>query len=140
VFSGLAISWDGRRLAYSDAKGMQVKLMQTGETRSIPQPQGLAGEQEPVWSVGPWFPDGTGFLANARPPGQDAKQWSADGSSIWAVPAAVPSHPYKLRDHAESFGISPNGKLIAFGANPGTFGDRELWIMDAAGGDARKLY
>jgi dipeptidyl aminopeptidase/acylaminoacyl peptidase len=47
---------------------------------------------------------------------------------------------YKFRDHAEAFSVSPNGNLIAFGANPGPFGDREIWLMNMAGGDARKLY
>jgi hypothetical protein len=118
---------------------MRVKLIRTGETRPVPRPQGLAANQELRWSVGPWFPDGTRFIANARPLGEDPKQWTAAGSSVWVVPAAA-SPPYKLRDRAEAFSVSPDGNLIAFGANPGPFGDREIWVMNATGGDARKLY
>jgi serine/threonine protein kinase len=135
VLSGARISPDGKHLAYVEKSGMRVTLIATGETRSIPEPDGLGHR----WQVAGWFPNNIKFIANARPLGQDAKQWTADGTSIWAVPGPA-SPPYKLRDNAEAFSVSPNGDLIAFGANPGTFGDREIWLMNTAGGAARKLY
>jgi hypothetical protein len=36
-----AISADGRYLAYSDARGLHVRFIETGETRTIPVPPGL---------------------------------------------------------------------------------------------------
>src|SRR5258708_2254148 len=112
---------------------MHLKVIQTGETRSIPQPREFSGPQKPAWSIPYWFPDGTKFIANARRAGESTKLWTADASSVWLVPVGG-SRPYKLRDHAEAFSVSPNGNLIAFGANPGSFGDREIWLMNTAGG------
>jgi len=61
-----AISPDGRYLAYSDVHGMHIKLIETGETQDIPQPESLKGGQV-SWQVVAWFPSGTMFLANASP-------------------------------------------------------------------------
>src|SRR4029077_4663861 len=40
-----AISPDGKYLAYSDAKGIRIQLVATGETRVIPQPNDLNGKE-----------------------------------------------------------------------------------------------
>ena len=37
--TGGAISPDGRYLAYADLDGIHVKLIETGETRNVPQPE-----------------------------------------------------------------------------------------------------
>jgi Tol biopolymer transport system component len=50
------------------------------------------------------------------------------------------SRPHRLREHAEAFSVSPDGKLIAFGTKSGRFGDREIWLMNTDGGNARKLF
>jgi hypothetical protein len=76
VISG-AISPDGKYLAYSDMKGIHIKVIQTGETHAVPQPEGLKNLNVD-WEIVPnWFPDNARFLANAHPPGQDSSTWTS---------------------------------------------------------------
>jgi eukaryotic-like serine/threonine-protein kinase len=58
-----AISPDGKYMAYSDTKGIHLKLIQSGETQTVPQPQFAKGARAD-WDGLYWFPDGTRFLAN----------------------------------------------------------------------------
>jgi len=132
------ISPDGRYLAYTDRLGMHVKLVESGEIRTVPQPDELRGTWVD-WEIGPWFPDGTKFLVNAHPPGGDASNWTSEETSIWIV-FMLGGPPHKLRDAAYAESISPDGSTIAFGTNPGKLGDREIWLMDSKGEQARKLY
>ena len=134
---GGMISPDGRYLAYVDRLGMHVKLIEGGDTQTIPQPAELNGPAD--WEIGPWFPDGTRFLAFTHPPGGDASNWTSKGTSIWVV-SLLGGPPRKLRDEAYSNSISPDGSTISFQTNPGRFGDRELWLMGSNGEEARKLY
>jgi serine/threonine protein kinase len=134
-----AISPDGKYLAYTDTKGMHVRLIETGETRGVPQPEEFSGK-DAEWRIVPkWFPDGTRFLAESHPPGQSAATWTSQGSSIWIV-SALGGPPRKLRDEATAGSISPDGSLISFGTNKGKYGDREIWLMGPNGENARKLY
>jgi Tol biopolymer transport system component len=48
--------------------------------------------------------------------------------------------PHKLRDDGLAYSVSPDGSLISFSANKGYLGDREIWLMDANGEYARKLF
>jgi DNA-binding winged helix-turn-helix (wHTH) protein/Tol biopolymer transport system component len=152
-----AISPDGKYLAFTDnAMKMHVMLLETGETQTISEPESLKGS--PMnWSIAGWFPDSTRFLANARPPGSIA--WfpsrfrvvanaSSSGStesptgkpaSIWVI-SKIGTKAQKLRDDADAFSVSPDGSMIAFGTNVGPLGDREIWLMDTRGQQARKLY
>jgi Tol biopolymer transport system component len=134
-----AISPDGKYLAYTDTKGMHVKLIETGETWAVPEPEELNG-RDVEWRVGqPWFPDSTRFLAEAHPPGSSAAFWTSEGSSIWIV--SLPGGPpRKLRDEASADSISPDGSLVAFQTNKGRRGNREIWLMGPSGENARKLY
>jgi Tol biopolymer transport system component len=91
------------------------------------------------WEIGPWFPDGTSFLAFTHPPGGDASNWTSKGTSIWIV-SVLGGLPRKLRDEAYGDSISPDGSTISFQTNPGRFGDREIWLMGSNGEQARKLY
>ncbi|MBI3665879.1 MAG: serine/threonine-protein kinase [Acidobacteria bacterium] len=50
-----ALSPDGKYLAYSDRNGIHLQLIETGETRTLPDTQ----ELQPY----SWFPDGTKLLA-----------------------------------------------------------------------------
>jgi len=131
------ISPDGKYLAQVDRLGMHVKLIEGGETQTIPQPAELNGPVD--WEIGPWFPDGTRFLAFTHPPGGDASNWTSKGTSIWVV-SLFGGPPRKLRDEAYADSISPDGSTIAFQTNPGRFGDREIWLMGINGEHARKLY
>jgi eukaryotic-like serine/threonine-protein kinase len=134
-----AISPDGKYLAFTDAQGMHIKLIETGQIRSVSHPETLNG-QNVAWKIlSQWFPDSTRFLANAHPAGESPADWSSRRSSIWIV-SVLGGPPLKLRDEATASSISPDGALVAFGTNNGRLGDREIWLMDANGENARKLF
>lgn len=135
---GGAISPDGKYLAYSDTRGMYIKLMATGEIHAVPEPAALkSGDVE--WGVGPWFPDSTRFVAGVHPALQMYDQWNIQGASIWMV-SVLGEVPRRLRDNAAAYSVSPDGSLISFGTNLGKRGPREIWLMDPDGGHARKLF
>src|SRR5260370_13944196 len=135
---GGGISPDGKYLAYIDRLGMQIKLIESGETRTVPQPDELKGKWVD-WEIGPWFPDGTRFLADSHRPGIDAPDQTSQGTSIWIVSMSG-GPPRKLRDAAYADSISPDGSTIAFNANPGKLADHEIWLMGSYGSQARTLY
>jgi serine/threonine protein kinase len=138
VTSG-AISPDGKYLAYTDPKGIHIRLIETGETRIVPHPEELAGKNV-EWGIIPqWFPDSTRFVADAHPSGQSPAFVSSKGASIWIV-SVLGGPPHKIRDEATAYSVSPDGSAISFGANKGRRGDREIWLMGPDGEDARKLY
>ena len=136
--AGGAISPDGRYLAYSDAKGMKIKLIETGETQAVPQPNELK-DKAVNWGVRSWFPDGTRFFANAVPRGLGPQEVSSRVTSIWVV-SLLGGAPRKIRDNAVAYSVSPDGSSIAFGTKDGREGDREIWLMNPNGDQARKLY
>jgi len=130
-----AISPDGKYLAYTDTKRIYLKLVQTGEVQAIPQPDMRASEKLD-WELGSWFPDSTRFVANAIPTPSSGRQ---DESSSWVV-SVLGRAPIKLREKALVYSVSRDGSFIAFGANSGKFGPREIWLMDENGENAHKLY
>jgi serine/threonine protein kinase/Tol biopolymer transport system component len=130
VLSG-AISPDGKYLAYADMQGIHIKQIETGETRTVPQPEELAGLHV-NWGIVPtWVRDGSRFIANANIPGQK--------NSVWVVPVTG-GVPRKLRDDAYSASVSRDGKWVEFLTNLTSFGYREVWMMRPDGEQARKLY
>jgi eukaryotic-like serine/threonine-protein kinase len=132
------ISPNGRYLAYVDMKGIHIKLIETGETSSVPQPEELSAKNV-EWEIIPqWFPDSTRFVANSYPSGQSPAYSSSQDSSVW-ITSVIGGPPYKLRDDATAYSVSPDGSAISFGTNKGRRGDREIWLMRPDGGDARKL-
>src|ERR1019366_9437081 len=139
VTSG-AISPDGKYLAYSDAKGMHIKLVGTDETQSVPQPAELTNDKV-KWEIlaGSWFPDSKRFFANAHPPSESPMTWSSRTSSVWIV-SVLGGAPSKLRDNAFAWSVSPDGSSISFGTNEGKLGPRQLWLVGPNGEQARKLY
>jgi Tol biopolymer transport system component/tRNA A-37 threonylcarbamoyl transferase component Bud32 len=124
-----AISPDGKYLAYSDQKGMHLKLIRTGETLNIPQPEGSAPPRTGWWPNG-WFPDSTRFIAAAVEVGAPASAW---------VVSAVGGPPRKLRDDADPWSVSPDGNLIAFGTGAAFTRYREIWLMGPQGEDPRRF-
>src|SRR5437867_2066374 len=111
------ISPDGKYLAYWDVKGIHLQLIATGEMRIIPQPKALEGSGAEWW-IGPWFPDGTRFLANAS---------IEQHTSIWVV-SAFGGAPRKIRDDATAWSVAPDGSKVTFTTNTGIFGHREVWL------------
>lgn len=136
VLSG-TISVDGRYLAYSDIKGLHVKLLESGEIRDLGQPQSLHGRHV-EWECIGWFPNGTQLLANAHPVGI-GPDWYSSETSIWVFPIAGET-AHMLRADAAAYAISPDGSKISFGTSRGRFGDREIWLMGPTGDQAYKLY
>jgi eukaryotic-like serine/threonine-protein kinase len=102
-----AISPDGKYLAYSDAAGIHVKLLSTGDERPIPAPAGVpAGAQ---WFLDSWFPDGTQLLVDtAGPPAQH---------SMWTV-SVLGQSARELREAAGGWEVSPDGKRLAYTSRP----------------------
>ena len=136
VFGG-AISPDGKYLAYSDARGMHVKVIHSGETRTIAQPEELKNGRM-KWAVVAWFPDSARFLANSYRP-IEGDEWSSATATIWTVSASSVV-PTKLREQAFGCAVSPDGSTISFAANRGKLGEREIWLMGPDGKDTREIY
>jgi serine/threonine protein kinase len=132
------ISPDGKYLAYPDTLGMHVKQLETGETQTVPQPKEIKSNTLD-WVAGPWFPDGKTFLANAFPLGGDTTLRSSQGNSIWVFSVSG-GPPQKIRDEAYLDSISPDGSLISFETNKGSYFDREIWVMRPDGEKARKVF
>jgi serine/threonine protein kinase len=135
-----AISPDGKYLAYTDAKGMHIKLIASDETQSVSAPKLLQNDQV-NWEIlaTAWFPDSQRFVANAHPANENLGAWSSRTSSIWIV-SVLGGPPRKLRDSALAWAVSPDGSSIAFGTNWGKVDTRELWLMGPNGEQARKVY
>jgi serine/threonine protein kinase len=129
------VSPDGKYLAYSDTTGIHIKIIETGETQTLAQPDGFKGRNV-QWEVGPWFPDGTRFIANSHPL---TGNLGSLGSAVWAA-SVLGGAPRKIRDDATAYSVSPDGSSIAFGASQGLLGDREIWLMGRNGDQARKLF
>jgi len=114
-----AISPDGKYLAYSDRKGIHLKLLATGETRTLSQTSS-------EWYFA-WFPDSTRFLASeiSRP-------------GIWSF-SVMGGAPRKFREDGTVNAVSPDASSVAFTANTGRVGDREIWLVGANGTNLRKF-
>jgi len=123
------ISPDGKYLAYSDVKGLHLKLIETGETRLMAEPEPVNGVTL-AWFVNDWFPDGTRILASRYQPGVPGGIWSL---SVMGGP------PHKLRDDGYGWSVSSDGSAIVFASKETVLGARDIWIMKADGQDARRL-
>ena len=117
---------------------MHLKLVENGDAQAIPPPDALQ-RKKVEWEIVRWFPDGTRFLANAHVPGENADEWSSQGTSIWTL-SILGVAPRSLRDNSRAYSISPDGSAISFGTNKGRLGDREIWLMDPTGDHAGKFY
>jgi eukaryotic-like serine/threonine-protein kinase len=136
--SGGMISPDGKYLAFSDTRGLHVQVIETGESQAVPLPKELEGRNFD-WRCAAWAPDSTHFLGNSIPAKRNPGETAQEDISIWEVPVSS-RIPRKLRGGAIAWSFSLDGSLIAFGANGGPYGPREIWLMDANGEHARKLF
>jgi eukaryotic-like serine/threonine-protein kinase len=130
-----AISPNGKLLAYSDSKGVRVKTIETGETRTIPPPDELKGKNL-IWENPPlpWFPDNNSLLITAHLPDSLA-DLSSVGSSMWIAHVRGEA-PRKLRDEALVWSVSPDGNWIGFLTHRSHRGDQEIWLVRPNGEDA----
>jgi Tol biopolymer transport system component len=124
-----SISPDGKLLAYGDLTGMHVRVIESGETQSVPLPPAGTVSEGAAWYPGAWFPDGTKFVATLHEAGFQPSTW------VFSVLGAPPR---KLRDNANPSGPSPDGSQILFsgGTDVGTWAT-EIWLMGAQGEDPR---
>jgi serine/threonine protein kinase/Tol biopolymer transport system component len=123
------ISPDGKYLAYSDAAGIHLKLLSSGDERLVPRPAGVPAGA--YLGVASWFPDGTQLLANAVE--------LSGHSSLWTV-SVLGQAPRELREHAWDGLVSPDGTQILFFPEPGpSFEVRELWLMGSQGDNPQKV-
>jgi len=124
-----AISPDGKYLAYADNAAIHLRLVETGETSSLPSPPGFgitavtARSRERL----AWFPDGTRILASTA-----AVQSSSP--TIWSI-SVLGGTLRKLRDDAGQASASPDGSQIAFVSGD----NKEIWIMGANGEEPRRI-
>jgi eukaryotic-like serine/threonine-protein kinase len=135
-----AISPSGKYLAYVDSQGIQVKDIDSGATHPAAAPrEAIAADLR--WEIvdAGWFPDNTRFLVNSHPasevPGTD---WSSRTTDIWIF-SRTHEPPRKLREHASAWSVSPDGSMVAYGAHPGKFGERETWLVNPDGQQPSEL-
>src|SRR5215831_13490312 len=126
---GAAISPDGKYLAYSDDTGLHIKLVETGEMRTVPLPAEAASGHG-AWFPAAWFPDGTHLLADLDIAGKPP--------SVWIL-SLVGEAPRRFRDNAWGQSISPDGSTVVFTAERSAVGDHEIWLVGASGENPRKL-
>ena len=133
-----AVSPDAKYLAYSDDAGLQIKLLETGETRTVPLPAEAASTHA-TWLPVAWFPDGSRLLANLEVAGKPP--------SIWIL-SLIGYAPRKFRDDGYAQSISPDGERIVFtSASTGlsepqqhrTSGDHTIWLAEMNGQPPKKI-
>ena len=127
VFSGI-ISPDGKYLAYSDAAGIRLKLIETNEERILARPSGITSDTR--WDVAGWFPDGSRLLANLSEAGGRA--------SVWVI-SVIAENARRLREDARGWSVSPDGTHIAYTTGGGQNYSREIWVMNPQGEGAEKI-
>jgi len=134
VFSGI-ISPDGKYVAYSDATGIHLKLIETNEERILAQPSGIASDA--VWDVVAWFPDGTRLLANLSEAGGRPSAYGGGRPSVWVV-SVIDESARRLRDDAISCSVSRDGAHIAYTTGSRQNYYQEIWTMNPQGEGAEK--
>src|SRR5205823_13315606 len=125
----LAISPDGKYIAYGDRSAIRIKLIETGETHTIPPPLGVS--KNALWVPMAWFPDGTKLLVGAFESGH---------TSGWTV-SVLSGTARMLRDNAGVGSVSPKDSRILYTEKiDSSWMGRELWIMGASGEEAHKVF
>ena len=124
--TSMAVSPDGKYLAYSDNTGIYLKLLRTGETHPVLLPPDFSAR------VDDWFPDGSRFLVTrTEQPGK---------ASLWSI-SVLGGSPRQLADDASGGALSPDGSHIAFRRGSLTYDGRwgrEEWVMRSDGTDLVK--
>jgi len=113
-----ALSPDGKYVAYSDHRGIHLRVIASNENHVLPQTAG--------YRVTSWFPDATRMIAVLPPAGEKG--------GIFAV-SLLGGQPRRLHDTGQLAQASPDGSHIAFVSAD----KKEIWMMRAAGEDAHLL-
>jgi len=118
-----AVSPDGKYLAFADKAGFFLRVLNSGETHALMDPDNLQTHRVA------WFPDGTHLLA--------ARRELPDGKlGLWSV-SVLGGAARKLIDDGDQGAVSPDGTRIAFVS--GDYNRQELWVMGADGEHPKKL-
>jgi DNA-binding winged helix-turn-helix (wHTH) protein/Tol biopolymer transport system component len=123
--TGAVISPDGKYVAYSDQTGMYIRHIDSGETRPLGLPKGFEGVPTS------WYPDSTHLLLASR-------EGLQHKSKIWKV-SILGGNPQMLLEDAEQGNVSPDGSEIVFVHLGSSSNERELWLAEADGQNARRL-
>ncbi|MBV8672403.1 MAG: protein kinase [Acidobacteriaceae bacterium] len=135
---GAAISPNGKYLAYSDDTGLHIKLIDTGEMRTLPLPAEFQSAHA-TWRPAAWSPDGTELFTNLEVAGKP--------HSIWIL-SLIGNSPKKFRDDSFAQSISPDGSKLLFtsgqtgvGSRQGlyTLGEQTIWTVGTNGEDPRTV-
>lgn len=121
--SSSAISPDCKYLVFTDKTGFYLRQIDSGETHAVPLPKGFDALAES------WFPDSIHLVVS----------WVEDPKkppSLWEI-SIMGGAPRKLADEGEAARVSPDGSKIAFLS--GKFDQSEIWLMQADGGEAKKV-
>jgi Tol biopolymer transport system component len=123
--SAVAISPDGKYLAYSDKTGTYLRLMSTGEVHP------LLSKNTDVQFLS-WYPDSTQLLASSP-------SLPTNKIGLWVV-SILGGTPRQLSEEGWSASVSPDGSQVAFLKIAG-FGEsgEEIWLMRADGTGQRKV-
>jgi Tol biopolymer transport system component/DNA-binding winged helix-turn-helix (wHTH) protein len=124
--TSMAVSPDGKYLAYADNTGTYLKLLGTGEIHPVPLPPDFSAR------VDDWFPDGTRLLVTRTERGGKA--------SLWSI-SVLGGSPRQLVEDASGGSLSPDGSRIAFRRGSLTYDGRwgrEEWVMRSDGTDQVK--
>jgi serine/threonine protein kinase len=124
-----AISPDGKYLAYADNQGIQVELVETGETHTLSIPSG-SESREISRSVGAWYPDSTHLIVELAPPGSPP--------SAWVMPILGGTRQ-ELGEDVRVDGVSPDGSQIVFRRVSNMAGDREICLMGPHGESPHRI-
>lgn len=117
----------GNYLAYSDATGLYLKLIRTGETHPITLPPNFLAA--PV----DWFPDGAHLLI-------DGSEQADAARGLWSI-SVYGGLPRKLVGSALAGSVSPDGQRIAVLGNSREWGDvgNEIWTVNSDGTNPFKV-
>jgi serine/threonine protein kinase/DNA-binding winged helix-turn-helix (wHTH) protein/dipeptidyl aminopeptidase/acylaminoacyl peptidase len=117
---GNAISPDGKYLAYCDRVGIHLKVLATGEIRTLSE-----GSLEEYFA---WFPDSTRFLAGLS--------WD-EGIREYSITGGPPRLFLKSGTLSS---VSPDGSLVSYTTHKGHMGDREIWLIGSDGTNPRLFF
>jgi DNA-binding winged helix-turn-helix (wHTH) protein/Tol biopolymer transport system component len=121
--TGSAISPDGKYLAYTDLRGIKLKLIATGESREFEEPDVYRG-RSPNWQIDSWLPDSNHFFAIADLPMQPSALW------LISVTGGVQQ---RLATGVSPWGVSPDGLWVAITTN-----NEEVWVL-RTNGESRRM-
>ena len=131
------ISPDGKYLAYGDSAGIQIRLIETGESHLLPMPPSLSSGD--LWFPVAWSPDGSRLVANSI---------TSKTNSAWSV-SIIGGGASLLGENVLARSVSPDGSLIAFlkanesepenAINHHLIKGAEIWAIGFHGENARRI-